>query len=448
MNLQLCQQFLKDKTRNPKTGRKIQKGKGTYNRILKECDKLLKTPSKSRNPRKPKAPKKYVPMKKMPKRPIPQINRVQRVKTTPDPVCNMWLKYKERNPKTGRKIKVNGPTYKKFVKQCIRDKEIRKNITLIDSSVRKIVDDYSKKSVDLVIKKRTRRIRDEKVRLISGTKLTELIMILYLLKKHKKNINMLLRQDFKKLFKKINTNKLTLNDYRTSDYLTYIEIDNKTKKPMKINFPYSDNSMDQFFWASNNPENPQSKNRFTFILMSLQSEQIKDSSGKVIKNGWGHFNFMVYDNVTNTCYRFEPNGGVVDFYDSPALDVMLKKKLKKYGIGYKTMNDFCPTIKNNKGTFGPQALESKSEKQLTDPGGFCAYWSIFFIDFILTNHKKKAFKNYTIEQHLNTMINDIGSKFGTYKQFIRTFAVFINNAAKNIHNKDIDKYIDGMINNL
>jgi hypothetical protein len=400
--LKICDQLLDNPTRNPKTKRKIKKNGPTYKKLMKECDKAIEIEKKRRDqnkPRKPKNPKKRVIIKakrRLPK-PLPSlppglikiqpglrkpIMRIQ--KTEQDPICDIWLRFKEKNPKTGRKIKINGPTYKKFVKQCITNKEIRKNLTLIDTSVRKIVDDYSKKSVNLIIKKRTQRIRDEKIKLMSGTKLTELIMILYLLKKHKRGINILLRKDFKKMFKKINTNKMNFNDYRTLDYLTIVDIDNKTGKPKNITFPYNNSGMDQYFWASNNPENKQSKNRFTFLLMSIQSEPLLDNTGKkIIKKPWGHFNFMVYDKEENNVYRFEPNGGVVNFYNSPALDVMLKEKFKSWGdIGYKSMNDFCPMIPGKKGSRGPQGLENRLEEQLTDPGGFCAYWSIFFIDFI------------------------------------------------------------------
>ncbi len=499
--LEMCNQFLNNDTRNPKTNRKIKKNGPTYKKLMKECSNIIKVEKKKKqkkprvvlalpglkklrkpvvaplppglrkSPLTPKQPSKPAPpgLKKIVKKTgrkqkkprkivksipkvIKPVMRVQRIRRTePDPVCDIWLRFKDKNPKTGRKIKVNGPTYKKFVKQCITNKEIRKNLTLIDSSVRKIVTDYGKKSVNLIVKKRTRGIRDQNVRLISGTKLTELIMILYLLRKHKKGINMLLRKDFKKLFKKINTNKMNLKDIRSLDYLTIVNIDPKTDKPTDVFFPYTNKGMDMYFWASNNPKDKQSKNRFTFLLMSIQSKGIKGSDGKYIKNKepWGHFNFMVYDKNENTIYRFEPNGGSVNFYDSPALDKMLTERFKKWGdIQYKSMNNFCPIIPGKRGTRGPQALEDRTEIQLTDPGGFCAYWSIFFIDFILTNYKKKAFKNYTIEDYLKSMIADIGSKFGTYKQFIRTFAIFINNAAKNIHNKDIDKYIDGMIDQI
>lgn len=36
----------------------------------------------------------------------------------PNDICIKWLKNKGINPETGRKIKVNGPIYKKLEKKC------------------------------------------------------------------------------------------------------------------------------------------------------------------------------------------------------------------------------------------------------------------------------------------------------------------------------------------
>jgi len=468
--LEICNKFLDDSTRNPRTNRKIKKNGPTYKKLMKECGKATdekkkrsKPGRKQKNPkkviikpkkgRKQKNPKKIV--KKSPpglKMKVPK-KMLDKIKKTND--CNAWKKNPTKNPKTNRKIKMNGQTYKKIAKMCKKDVKVQKSMKLIQTSVRRIVDTYRKQSPDLIIKMGTKRIKDKNVKLQGGVKLTEMIMILYLLRKHKTSINMLLRQDFKELFSKINTNKLSMNSIRSLDYLTIVTIDPYTDKPTHITFPYNDAGMDQYFWKLNDPARPKwSKNRFTFFLMSIQSNEIKDDWTHPDKAPWGHFNFMVYDKKENTVYRFEPNGGVVNFYNSPALDKMLAKKFKSWGdIEYKTMNDFCPApgfrIRRQHQTRGPQALENRLEKQLTDPGGFCAYWSIFFIDYIMTNHKRPGFEQKTIPEHLEKMISDIGKKFSSYKEFIRTFAVFINNAAINIgKSKDIDAYIDKIIKDI
>ena len=40
-------------------------------------------------------------------------------------LCDKWLANKLINPETSRKIKENGPTYKKFVKLCLKNKEVK-----------------------------------------------------------------------------------------------------------------------------------------------------------------------------------------------------------------------------------------------------------------------------------------------------------------------------------
>ena len=475
MTKELCQQWAKNPLKNPKTNRKIKHNGPTYKKLKKQCNLLKLTDIFNKpNPRKPKVVKKYV----KPERPNPRKPKVikkyikpvitekmklpagyiQRIKKREEKIkkdknCKAWKLNPVKNPKTNRKIKLNGPTYKKFQKMCKDDMKIQKSLKLIDTSVKRITKVYRAQSPDLIIKKATKRIKTKDVKLVGGTKLTEMIMILYLLKKHKENINLLLRTDFKKLFAKLNTNQITINDIRSLDYLTLVVIDNKTNLPKSVHFPYNDNAMDQYFWASNNPKDKQSKNRFTFLLMSIYSDKpVLDKTGKIIKNAWAHMNFMVYDNLDNTVYRFEPNGGVVDFYDTIVLDGMLRQHFTKWSVKYKTMNDFCPMLPSGKGkmaTYGPQALESRKDEQISDPGGFCAYWSIFFIDYIITNHKRPGFSNETIPDHLSNMISDINYKFKSYKNFIRTFSVFINTAARNIgKNRDIDAYIDKMIKEI
>jgi len=461
--LEMCYKFTKDETRNPKTNRKIKKNGPTYKKLWKQCEKAVKIEQKRRKEKKEreekkgrrkKTPKKFIKKdvrknikKKIKQLPAAPKSYIQRVEKRSD--CNDWKKNPLKNPKTNRKIKLNGPTYKKFQKMCKGDSKVKESMKLIKTSVRKITNVYKEWSPDLIIKKATKRVKDKNIKLESGTKLTETIMILYLLKKHKGTFNMLLREDFIKLFSKLNTNQLTTKDFRSLDYLTMVEVDNKTNKPIRIDFPYTDEGMDQYFWDANNPKHPNSKNRFTFLLMSLFSKPIMSTKiNKVLKEAWGHMNFMVYDKKENKVYRFEPNGGVVNFYDSPTLDKMLAKKFEKWGVKYQTMNDFCFMGPKGK-TLGPQALEERTEEQKTDPGGFCAYWSIFFIDFIMTNHKREVFKDDTIQDYLDEMINDIHNKFVSYKSFIRTFAVFINNASRNIgKNKDIDAYIDKMIKQI
>ena len=253
MDISLCNQFLQDKTRNPKTNRKIKMNGPTYKKILKQCAKVVGV-EKPKKGRKQKVPKKFIRKdirKKIKQLPAPPKNYIERSEKQND--CNDWKKNPLKNPKTNRKIKHNGPTYKKFQKMCKGDKKVQESMKLIQTSVRKITSVYRNQSPDLIIKKGTKRVKDDKIRLQGGVRLTEMIMILYLLKKHKTSINMLLRQDFKKLFTKINTNKISVKDVASLDYLTMVDIDPYSNEPTNITFPYNDNGMDLYFWTLNNP---------------------------------------------------------------------------------------------------------------------------------------------------------------------------------------------------
>lgn len=73
-----CDEWEKNRTVNPKTGRKISATGSIYKKLEKEC-------------------------------------RKQRPK---EDLCAEWLKRKNINPKTGRSIKKDGPLYKAFKKDC------------------------------------------------------------------------------------------------------------------------------------------------------------------------------------------------------------------------------------------------------------------------------------------------------------------------------------------
>lgn len=87
----LCDTWLLDKSTNPETGRKIQKGKGVYNKLAKLC-----ISSSSASPARD-SPKKRV---------------------SANDLCKQWLSDRNTNPATGRKIKTDGPVYNKLAKQC------------------------------------------------------------------------------------------------------------------------------------------------------------------------------------------------------------------------------------------------------------------------------------------------------------------------------------------
>jgi hypothetical protein len=89
----LCDIWLDDKTKNPETGRTIQKDKGVYNKYARMCVSF-KEPIKPNKTKKDKG------------------------NVTETEMCKQWLSDRNTNPMTGRKIKTDGPVYKKISKQC------------------------------------------------------------------------------------------------------------------------------------------------------------------------------------------------------------------------------------------------------------------------------------------------------------------------------------------
>ena len=109
-----CKEWRKNKNKNPKTNRKIKTNGPTYKKIEKDCDKKKK---------------------------VKKVKKKSLLYTKEE--CNQWNNNKNKNPKTNRKIKVNGPTYKKIEKQCvkyhIKEKEDNKDISLEEKELRKKV---------------------------------------------------------------------------------------------------------------------------------------------------------------------------------------------------------------------------------------------------------------------------------------------------------------------
>ena len=94
-----CEEFFKDPSRNPKTKRKILSTGKVYKNIVKSCDKYkIKSRSKS----------------KIKSRSKSKIKSRSKSKS----ICQLWLKNKNINPRTNRKIITDGPVYKKLEKEC------------------------------------------------------------------------------------------------------------------------------------------------------------------------------------------------------------------------------------------------------------------------------------------------------------------------------------------
>jgi hypothetical protein len=109
--------------------------------------------------------------------------------------------------------------------------------------------------------------------------------------------------------------------------------------------------------------------KFAAVMLSIQYHNCKEKEIKA------HANLLIYNKQTNTIERFDPIGGSRIVYDNKRLDEQLSSFFQKYNINYSPPQDFCPKISFQK-------IQGR-EKQFKF--GLCAAWTIWYLDFKLTN---------------------------------------------------------------
>ena len=137
--------------------------------------------------------------------------------------------------------------------------------------------------------------------------------------------------------------------------------------------------------------------------------------GIVLKNG-SHANYLIYDKILKELERFEPHGGSTPSgfnYNAKNMDDLLFEYFKSIDqdIKYFRPNEFIPKI-------GFQIMESRETKhtRIGDPGGFCALWSIWYVDQRLTYH------TYTRDNLIEILFEDIRVRSISYKNMIRNYS--------------------------
>jgi len=160
--------------------------------------------------------------------------------------------------------------------------------------------------------------------------------------------------------------------------------------------------MDRFSTLFNSCIN--SKARFIIIPIGIE-----------MKTG-SHANYLIYDKNIKEIERFEPHGGTtpVGFnYNSHRLDDILEEYFKSIDkdIKYIRPQDYIPKI-------GFQLMDSQEEKQkrIGDPGGFCALWSIWYVDQRLT------YTMYDRYELIKSLFENIKSQGISYRNLIRNYS--------------------------
>lgn len=166
--------------------------------------------------------------------------------------------------------------------------------------------------------------------------------------------------------------------------------------------------------------------------------------GIEMKEG-NHANYIIYDISNNTVERFEPYGATTPIglnYNPTLLDNILKKYFIEINpnIIYLTPTDFLPKI-------GFQLFEiyENKFKRIGDPGGFCALWSIWYVDMRLT------YRDINTIPLVKILLKSIKTQQLSIKNMIRNYASNIINIRdkilKNV-NMDINDWLNDQYTDL
>jgi ankyrin repeat protein len=151
------------------------------------------------------------------------------------------------------------------------------------------------------------------------------------------------------------------------------------------------------------------KNGKRFIIIPLGIEVTNNN----------HANYIIYDNNINEIERFEPHGmsGPVGMnYNPTLLDSILRERFRKLNMDIKYVSpyDYLPKI-------GFQLFDNyeKNKKKIGDPGGFCALWSIWYVDMRL------AYPDIDRKVLVKTLIKTIHNTNNSFKDVIRNYSIEI-----------------------
>lgn len=146
--------------------------------------------------------------------------------------------------------------------------------------------------------------------------------------------------------------------------------------------------------------------KYAAVLLSIRYHDCKQTELKA------HANLLIYNKETNVIERFDPIGSLRSVYDNTKLDKELFEYFNKYGIEYKSPDNFCPK-------FSFQKLQGK-ENIFTV--GLCVAWSLWYLDLKLSNthiQDSKQLVNLALDKLKETNKNGIGSLTEFILNYIR-----------------------------
>ncbi|AYV83575.1 MAG: ankyrin repeat protein [Hyperionvirus sp.] len=129
-----------------------------------------------------------------------------------------------------------------------------------------------------------------------------------------------------------------------------------------------------------------------------------------------HANYLIYDKSVHEVERFEPHGSSTPpglHYDPTLLDNILEVRFKELDpeIKYIRPKDYLPKV-----GFQLFDISERKKKRIGDPGGFCALWTIWYVDMRLSH--KELPRGVLVKK----MIQTIKSQNISFKNLIRNYA--------------------------
>lgn len=250
----------------------------------------------------------------------------------------------------------------------------------------------------------------------TGSTLDILIGLLYLLKKHPDTCST------------INSNFVNNENLCTFYRNMGVEINSKCDfMNFEIVWVYG-----KLYVTSNFTENFSkciANNNKRFIIIPLGIELQEGS----------HANYLIYDKKLREIERFEPHGSSNPpgfNYHPDKLDTVLEKKIMDIdkNITYISPLSYLPKI-------GFQIFDviEKNKKKIGDPGGFCALWSIWYVDLRLT------YPDMNRRKLVSDMIPYIRNQKMSFKNLIRNYSKNITDL-RDMYLKKINIDINDWIN--
>ena len=132
-----------------------------------------------------------------------------------------------------------------------------------------------------------------------------------------------------------------------------------------------------------------------------------------------HANYIIYDVLNKTVERFEPHGSSTPAglnYSPALLDEILEARFKTINddIKYYAPSKFLPKI-----GFQLMDIFESNRKKIGDPGGFCALWSIWYVDMRI------KYKNLPPDELVKILIRSIKTQNISVRNMIRNYAINI-----------------------